>query len=216
MHSKLLIYGLVDPRTGAIRYIGKSSSGRSRPTKHKYLRRDDRSYKANWIRQLQAISLDYEILVLEYCSDITALDAAEIRWIALGRQFVKLTNVEDGGTHARVGLETRFKIGAAHRGRKASPETRAKMSRSRLGKPHTREHSAKIAESLRGRSHTAERCANISAANLGKKHSVESRMRNSAAKLGKKRKPFTDQHLVNLSAAQRESWARRKAAEPNK
>jgi len=49
------IYGLIDPRTREVRYIGKSARGMQRPLEHSkpcYLRRD-RTHKANWIRELQ-------------------------------------------------------------------------------------------------------------------------------------------------------------------
>lgn len=53
MRSKL-IYGLVDPRTSELRYIGRSSSGLTRPKQHTApaALAKDVARKGNWLRQL--------------------------------------------------------------------------------------------------------------------------------------------------------------------
>jgi group I intron endonuclease len=86
--------------------------------------------------------------------------------------------------------ETRAKIGAAGKGRKASPETRARMSAASKGvpkKPLSPEHRAKLSAALKGRKPTF----------TGRQHSAESRAKMSAALKGKghpnphKGKPWT-------------------------
>lgn len=96
--SRFLVYGLIDPRFGTFRYIGKSSSGMSRPRAHARLaKRGHRGYVYNWIRSLLALDLTYEIVVLERCA-ADSLDACEIKWIAWYRPFGWLTNISDGGS----------------------------------------------------------------------------------------------------------------------
>lgn len=100
--SKHLIYGLRDPRDGAIRYVGKSSTGMKRPKAHSKRAASEQTHKAAWIRKLQAAGLQYEIVVLEQLGDDCSKDlinAREIAWIALGREALgdRLTNGSDGG-----------------------------------------------------------------------------------------------------------------------
>lgn len=147
MNAQFIIYGLVDPRNGAVRYIGKSSTGRRRPNLHRkpsVLARD-KTHKANWIRSLQREGLTYTIEVLEIVPSCELLNEAERYWIAKARGGGwPLTNHTVGGegviatrrTRSVVAsrrryahsAETKAKIGAAHRGKVVSPETRSKVS----------------------------------------------------------------------------------------
>jgi hypothetical protein len=95
--SSNLIYGLIDPRTRLIRYVGLSSRGMRRPKEHR-LRSCPDTYCRRWIRQLHALGLDYEVAVLEVLASAVQLDEAERWWIAFGRACGwPLTNVTDGG-----------------------------------------------------------------------------------------------------------------------
>ncbi len=98
--SKFLIYGLVDPVSGQLRYVGKSTEGLDRPKEHGYpseLKRGH-GYKENWIRQLRSLGLNYKIEVLHEVTDAEILSEAEIHWIAYFRALgCKLTNLTDGG-----------------------------------------------------------------------------------------------------------------------
>ena len=53
---KFMVYGLVDPETKELRYIGKSAQGIARINSHFYPKRlrDDDTYKARWIKKLAA------------------------------------------------------------------------------------------------------------------------------------------------------------------
>lgn len=103
---QFIIYGLVDPRTDEIRYVGKSTSGMKRPAWHRVpssLRK--RSYKTHWIKQLHQQGLTYRIQVLQEKSAASELAEAEICWIAdLRAKGVALTNLTAGGegTSGRV------------------------------------------------------------------------------------------------------------------
>lgn len=127
-----LIYGLIDPRTQLIRYVGKSMRGLSRPKAHKYLYgRTGATHCGRWIRQLQASNLSYDICVLEEVEASHDLAEAERWWIAYGHASGwPLTNLTDGGegTPGHVQSEaTRGKIGAGNKGKKRTAATRALM-----------------------------------------------------------------------------------------
>src|SRR6266436_3119666 len=117
----------MDPRDGQWRYVGKSSSGLRRPRSHglSFLNKE-RTYKANWIRQLQSLGLNYEIEVLEDLESADRLAEAEMEWIAeCRRQGVALTNLTDGGEGAlgfKQPPEMIEKRIAPLRGRKQRPE----------------------------------------------------------------------------------------------
>ncbi len=133
------IYGLIDPRTHMIRYVGLSSLDR-RPSDHRStaLLKNDNSHRSNWIRELDSIDLDYEICLLEICASRSQLNLAEIWWIAYGRACGwPLTNLTDGGDGGALG-------------RKHTEETKAKLKLARvggtpaLGHKHTEESKAKM------------------------------------------------------------------------
>lgn len=112
-----LVYGLIDPRTRLIRYVGKSSSGLTRPRMHSQPRSlKPKSHKNAWLRGLFASGGTYEIVILETLEDPKALGSlcwwragdapennaalndAECWWIAYGRALGwPLTNLTDGG-----------------------------------------------------------------------------------------------------------------------
>lgn len=115
---KKLIYGLIDPRTLLIRYVGKSSSGMTRPCNHGkgHTLRHDRTRCGNWIRKLQSAGLEYSVVILELCDSPEALALAERWWIAFGRVCGwPLVNHTDGGEGCP--------------GRLTSAETKAKLRR---------------------------------------------------------------------------------------
>jgi hypothetical protein len=96
-----LIYALCDPRTEAVRYIGQSENGLVRARKHaRQARCGERGHKANWIRQLQTLGLDYIIVIVEQTT-IDRLDDRERHWIKYYRAQGHLLNVLDGGSNLR-------------------------------------------------------------------------------------------------------------------
>jgi hypothetical protein len=138
----LIIYGLRDPISGHIRYIGKSKRGMSRAKAHaRQAARGAVGHKANWIRSLQSRGALYEIVVLEEVSSENALNASEIAWIARLRCFGHLTNVSDGGPD-----EDQAAAGRA-RWQGMSDEERSEAARARWRKfsPEERRNHAKLA-----------------------------------------------------------------------
>src|SRR5678815_3233021 len=95
---KHIIYGLIDPRTMLIRYVGKSSSGMRRPHDHRRTwGRAKNTHSARWVAELQRDGFDFGIVVLD-ASAPDRLAEHERWWIAYGRALGwPLTNLTDGG-----------------------------------------------------------------------------------------------------------------------
>lgn len=172
--SRFIIYGLFDPRDGGeLRYIGRSTSGLRRPNSHctpGSLRKDGFSHKGNWIRQLLALDLKPEVVVLEVFPNSDPLSEMERQAIELYRSMgFRLVNATDGGEDGSPGP--------------LSPETRAKISRAAKGRVISEEQRRKIAIGRTGKIHSPETRAKMSAALKGRKHSVEHRKKNAEARL---------------------------------
>lgn len=104
--QECFVYGLVDPRDQAIRYIGQTSRGLERPRSH-WL--GSSSYAVNvWVDELKALGLEFEIVVLEYVPKPELRDAearqiqkaADVGAPLLNRQLY--ANRAEKTTHAPV------------------------------------------------------------------------------------------------------------------
>lgn len=97
----LLIYGLVDPNSKQIKYIGKSSSGLIRPKSHSSpssLKKDCNSKKVKWIISLLENDKKPEIVVLDYSNSVEENNEKEIKYIKQYREAgFELFNILDGG-----------------------------------------------------------------------------------------------------------------------
>lgn len=103
--SEYLIYGLTDPTTNTIRYIGKSSSGLKRPTSHTSpYSLKIRSLKTNWILSLIKKNAKPKIIIIEECASESVLNEREVFWIKLCKTGgCRLTNGTDGGNGGNTG-----------------------------------------------------------------------------------------------------------------
>ena len=116
--KKHLIYGLADPRTGELRYVGRSSSGLKRP------RESHGRYCQNWVDSLKKQGIIPRVLVLEELDPTTDVDerlnTEERKWVAYCRSVgTRLTNLTDGGEKGRkVDESTRKLMRAAKLGEK--------------------------------------------------------------------------------------------------
>jgi hypothetical protein len=148
-----LVYALLEPETGEVRYVGKSKHGLERPRQHRRAAHRERSHKATWIRALARKGQEPRILVLSHYETEDAAYAAEVEWIKLLRDCgVRLTNHNDGGRGGEGG--------------KASDETRRKLSESRLGaknhqhgKPQHPNNKAAVSAANKARKWTPEQKA---------------------------------------------------------
>jgi len=142
MKSKeCFIYGIKEPTTDRIRYVGLSTQGMTRPLQHfmPCYARHETSHKSNWIKKhFTGVDPRPFIVILERC-DRSNVEEREIFWIGkLRSEGVDLVNMTDGGSAGlgrRFSSETRAKISRSKKGQKHSPEARAKMSASHLGVP---------------------------------------------------------------------------------
>ncbi len=197
--EKVFIYGLIDPRTSKIRYIGKTRDTEKRLRKHiNETKRGATNHKHNWIRQLLEQGLIPIIEVLEETTN-DDWEEREKEWIA---QTDDLTNMTEGGENPPVGLtkgrtlspETRKKIGEAQKGKKLSPEHKKKFveamkkanvgNKRFLGQKHSEETKRKQSEAHKGaknpnygREFSKEYRANLSKAQIGRKHSEETKQK---------------------------------------
>jgi hypothetical protein len=213
MDHKNLIYGLVDPRTDEIRYIGKSTSGLKRPREHmsaSSLRL--RSHKNNWINILLGLELQPEIRILEEApNDCPCLGDYERFWIAQGRglgwPLTNMTKGGDGGGGPKT-PEGLARMAAAHKGKSPTPETRAKQRAAKLGRKLSQNTRQKMSAARTGHPVTEETRDKLSRTHAAlaasgatyvfqKGHimSDETRRRVSASNLGK---PKSDQHRARL------------------
>lgn len=139
--NNCFIYGLYDPRTGEIRYVGKTTLGMYRPKRHgtSWMLVHNKTHRTNWIKSLIANGIRYGIIVLEYCEE-SMISSRERDWIAWGRNLGwRLTNHTDGGEGVsgyHFNDEQKKLIGSYHRGKKMSPEACSKISKG-VSKPVT-------------------------------------------------------------------------------
>jgi hypothetical protein len=177
--GQFLIYGLRDPRTEEIRYVGKSETGLKRPGQHRKpgLLKKDHTHKANWIRKLNSLGLSYSVVVLQTLASRDQLDPAERFWIDLGREALgsRLTNQADGGS------------GGATRG---------------TGWHHSDDTRKKLSVSAKGRSHSQ-----LGFDWTGKKHSEATRERMSRAAVERFKNGVSEETRRRMSAAARRRCA---------
>lgn len=178
------IYGLVDPRTGKVRYVGYTSKSLKKRLEQ-HIGDKSRTHKVNWIESLQKVGLVPRIVILEKAEG-KEWQEAERKWVKhFGRE--NLVNGTDGGDGiVNPSKELRQKRSEAKRGKKHhmfgkhhSEESRKKMSKKRSryfskvrrGKRHSEESRKKMSEAKRGVRHPM----------FGRRHSEESRKKMSEA-----------------------------------
>ncbi len=180
--GKTFIYGLKDPETKLIRYIGKSNDPEKRYRDH--LRDKSITYKTYWIKSLAAKGLYPELVILEEVL-IECWQERECYWITYYReQSIPLTNLTDGGDGVKgvsPSEETRRKMSEAHKGRVVSEKTCLLLREIKLrsnpmkGKKASEATRAKMSAARTGmkRVISPEHREKLRLANLGKKHSEE-------------------------------------------
>lgn len=179
----VMIYGLYDPRSDKLRYIGKTNDFELRLWQHiNDAKNGQRTHKSSWIRSLLKINLIPAIKLLGY-STINSWKEDEKAWIEKAKkEGTDLTNLTDGGD-GLIGYnhseETKRKISdhnkrvgktpPSQKGRKQSPEHIRKRVEARKNKDnygHSDKVKKKISQNRKGKNmgntHT-----------LGRKHTKE-------------------------------------------
>lgn len=136
---KVEIYGLVDPRNGHLRYVGKTvQSAAYRFAQHMSHRVRNRTKCSSWIRSLQNAGMKPEMVSLEACEEMNWKETEKF-WIASFKLMgADLTNLAEGGTGSsgfKLTAEQKAKIAKAMTGRKLSDENKRKLALSKIGKP---------------------------------------------------------------------------------
>lgn len=92
--GKTFIYGLKDPVSDEIRYVGKSNNPKSRLSRHIYDAKETKSvHRLCWIKGLLDRGEKPILIILEEC-DVSVWGDRENYWIS---NFSNLTNMIDGG-----------------------------------------------------------------------------------------------------------------------
>jgi len=212
------IYDLSDPRSGEVRYIGKSVRPRERLATHiREARAGSVVHCKRWIWGLLAEGLAPVLGIIEEVSREAANDA-ERYWIGCFRTVgADLTNRTLGGDGQAPGYkpsaEALAKLRAATTGRTATPE-----QRQRLREAFTRpEVSARRSQLLKERYADPIRSQAITGPTRGAKLSEETKQRMSAAWTPERKAkhaaeksslPFDDRWRAQLSAALAARWAK--------
>lgn len=196
------IYGLVDPRTETVRYVGVTK----RTVKHRL--RGHLSHAASgknfpvcrWIRKLKTAGLAPFPIAIEITTD----REREVFWVSFYRQqgFTLLNCNAGGGGNVDAQPETREKMRQAQLGKKLSPEHIEKIRRANTGRVMLRESIEKARRARIGAKRTPEMCKRIGDGTRGKKHakprSQEHRDKISARWKGVKRYSETDKALMSM------------------
>jgi hypothetical protein len=141
--QQCLIYGLVDPRTFLINYVGLSSKGLKRPRQHRWNSKRENSFCLQWMIDLHQAGLVPQIVVLEECL-YDLLKSDERWWIAYGHASGwPLKNLNAGGAGSlNPHPSTRERLSRAGRATAADPAYRAALSertRRQMQNPEQRE-----------------------------------------------------------------------------
>jgi len=213
------IYGLVDPRTDEVRYVGWAYNVQKRFREHLTgAKRKINSHKDAWITQLEYADLIPSCKVFEVGYG-DGWGAAEKKWISHFRnKGNKLTNLTEGGEGV-VGYvftdAARQKMSAAKKGKpphpnaieaarrpkgKRPPEVGAKISARKKGSHHTEETKEKLRRIVTGFRHTEEARAKISEAGRGRIFTSETKEKISQKHRGK---VLSVEHRRKLSDAKR-------------
>jgi hypothetical protein len=115
MSPAIHIYGLVDPRTGAIRYIGQSRAPAQRLRQH--LGRQDNPHLATWVAELRAARLQplvRRLATVASQTDATTVERALIQaHHAAGAELVNITYLPRLRARRRAPLARPSPAGAA-------------------------------------------------------------------------------------------------------
>lgn len=189
---KHIIYGLFDPNTKELKYIGYTSNQTKRYYEHHAPSQlKSKTYKNNWLKGLlankqKAVMIVLEILNIPSNAPIPEQKAiwkdAETKAIAYYRMIgCALTNATDGGEGQSRGyipskeaiqkMSEKLKGNKYTAGKKRSDASKFKMSIAQIGRKHTEETKKKMSLAAKG---------------------------NTRSK-GKSRGPFTEQHKQNIS-----------------
>jgi DNA-binding CsgD family transcriptional regulator len=173
-----IVYGLYDPRDGALRYIGQTVrmlKVRLQAHLNPHNLKDSR-YVTRWLRILLSLNLEPSVRQLGEAYTREELDRLEVRLIQESReQGALLTNIVEGGggrSGYKVSPETKLKMRVKMTGHAVSAESRSKISRANKGRP----------SKLKGYKHSQETILKYIECHKGIRPSLEARKRMSESR----------------------------------
>jgi hypothetical protein len=218
-----IVYGLCEPDTGLLRYIGKTANGMRRIRLHfspSKLKRDGRTRKANWIRSLLAKGLKPKVVILEEFESESPLNEQEIFYISYFRFLgCDLTNLTVGGDGAKgycpppelraylsecakrqhvENPDLKFRLGKLAKKRWEDLAYRHRMTEISKSQKHSEETKRRIGDAGRGRIISLEQRKRISEARKGRNLSPEHRAKISASRKGQK---LSEEHKKKISSS---------------
>lgn len=147
----IYIYGLVDPETQEVRYIGKSIRPFERLQNH--MNDKSKCHRANWLQGLKRKGMQPELVIFEMIQGARPWQEAERYWIARANALGwPLTNNTSGGDGVPdLPQETRDRMRRVWLGRKHKPETLEKLSAVSKGRRKTEEQKQHMKKLMKGR-----------------------------------------------------------------
>lgn len=198
------IYGLFDPITNELRYIGITFTSLEKRLKF-HLNDKAKNYRTCWIKSLKAQGL--KPLIQKLVKDevdrkeACRLEKFFIKWCK--ENGYRLINGTSGGDGGYIFTDdVKKKMSASAKGKVLSDETKRKIGeaskgrKNMLGKIFSKEHKRKISETLKGRRLTEEHRKKISEAK--KNISSETKKKISESKKGKS---VSEEHRKKISEA---------------
>ena len=183
------IYGLVDPETKKIRYVGKTvKSLSSRLSNHLYNAKKTKHNKhlSNWICKLLNKGLKPLIIVLETANKENWKDV-EMKWIKDTPNLINLTEGGDGSLGLCHTPEVIKKISEAKKGHKHSKEWKEKMSKFFSNIERTENWKNNISKALKGKKASDQHKKNLSESHKGYKMPEEQKQKIRNSLKGRKR-----------------------------
>lgn len=212
MERMTTIYALIDPRDGAVRYIGKANDPYFRLNFHVKDKRCTAPRRV-WFKELNSLGIMPLVAILE-CVPMSEWQSAERSWIAFYRSIgANLLNYRDGGNgQPWIDEETRQKLRARFLGRPKTPEHVAKLPQNQKGykqssarAERSRAALAKAMEVVKGGrkkpEHVAKLPQNQPGYGQGRRHSQETRAKISVAAVKRE--------AAKRLATSPDEWARR-------
>lgn len=147
----IYIYGLIDPFTFKIRYIGKSIRPKERLSNQ--CNEKSKTYRSNWIQSILSKGKKPIQVILETLNETDDWQKAERKWIYVARKYGwDLVNCTDGGDGVlNLSGESKKKMLATWKGRKHKPETLIKLSKASKGRVKPQSSKETLSLKMKGR-----------------------------------------------------------------
>jgi hypothetical protein len=126
---KPYIYGLIDPKTKQLRYVGQTAQNKKYPSSHwkRKRKRERKDHCHCWVRSVLFDGLIPDIIIVQEVETESDLNEAETFWIAYFKMIgCNLTNMTEGGEGTRGFI-------SPTKGKKLSEEHKKKIAVARKG-----------------------------------------------------------------------------------